>query len=82
MELSDDYVVPFLMKGTTCYFQPRSPSLSELETCRTFLVSDPDTWDPTSELFRISAVGRGPMSVSVSNLSASKHHSSYPTKWV
>ena len=71
MELSDDYVVPFLMKGTTCYFESRSPDLSEIETCRTFLVSDPDTWDPTSELFRISAVGRGPMSVSVSNLSAS-----------
>ena len=71
MELSDDYVVPFFMKGTTCYFQSRSPSLSELETCRTFLVSDPATWDPTSELFHISAVGRGPMSVSVSSVSVS-----------
>jgi len=68
MELSDDHVIPFSMKGTTCYFQSRSPSLSELETCRTFLVSDPDTWDPTSELFHISAVGRGPMCVSASNL--------------
>ena len=67
MELSDDYVVPFSMKGTTCYFQSRSPSLSEIETCRTFQVSDPDNWDPTSEMFRVSAVGRGQMSVSVSN---------------
>ena len=65
MELSDDYVVPFKMKGSTCYFQSRSPSTSELETCRTFLVSDPDTWDPTSEIFCISAVGRGPRNVSV-----------------
>ena len=32
MELSDDYVVPFKMKGSTCYFQSRSPSTSELET--------------------------------------------------
>jgi hypothetical protein len=44
-----------------------SPSLSEIETCRTFQVSDPDNWDPTSEMFRVSAVGRGQMSVSVSN---------------
>ena len=68
MELSDDYVVPFQMKSTTCYFQSRSPSLWEIETCRTFQVSDPDTWDPTTEIFRVSAVGRGPMCVSVSEL--------------
>ena len=36
MELSDDYVVPFTMRGTTCIFQSRSPSTSELETCKTF----------------------------------------------
>ena len=39
MELSDDYVVPFQMKGNTCYFQSRSPSLSEIETCRTFMLN-------------------------------------------
>ncbi len=38
MELSDDYVVPFTMRGTTCAFQSRSPSTLELETCRTFQV--------------------------------------------
>ena len=64
MELSDDYVVPFQMKGTTCYFQSRSSSMSELETCRTFQVSDPDTWDPTAEIFQISAVERGQVCVS------------------
>ena len=64
MELTDDYVVPFQMKGTTCYFQSRSPSLSEIETCRTFQVSDPDIWDPTAEIFQISAVERGPVCMS------------------
>ena len=59
MELSDDYVVPFAMRGTTCIFQSRSPSTSELETCKTFQVSDPDTWDPTADIFQISAIERG-----------------------
>ena len=36
MELSDDYVVPFTMRGTTCNFLSRSPTLSELETCKRF----------------------------------------------
>ena len=66
MELSGDYVVPFQMKGSTCYFQSRSPSLSEIETCRTFRVSNTDSWDPTTEIFRVSAVGRGPMCAPVS----------------
>ena len=59
MELSDDYVVPFTMRGTTCNFLSRSPTLSELETCRTFQVSDTYEWDPTADIFRISTVERG-----------------------
>jgi len=59
MELSDDYVVPFQMRGTTCNFQSRSPSMSEIETCKTFQVSDPDAWDPTADIFQISAIERG-----------------------
>ena len=68
MELGDDYVVPFKMRGTTCFFQSRSPSNFEIETCKTFQVSDPETWDPTADIFSISAIGRGPVCVSVSEL--------------
>ena len=66
IELGDDYVVPFKMRGTTSFFQSRSPSNFEIETCKTFRVSDPDTWDPTADIFRISAIARGPVCVSVS----------------
>ncbi len=66
MELSDDYVVPFTMGGTTCTFQSRSPSLSELDTCRTFQVSDSDIWDPTADIFQISAIERGRVCMSES----------------
>ena len=41
MEFPDDYFVPFTMRGTTGSFQSRSPELSELDTCKTFQVSDP-----------------------------------------
>jgi len=64
IELSDDYVVPFCMRGTTCFFQSRSPSLSEIETCRTFQLSDTDIWNPATDMFRISAVVRGQVCMS------------------
>jgi len=72
MELSDDYVVPFTMRGTTCNFLSRSPTLSELETCRTFQVSDTNKWDPTADIFRISTVERG--QVCMSDLSEMSSH--------
>ncbi len=68
MEFSDDYVVPFTIRGTTCIFQSRSPSTLELEMCKTFQVSDPETWDPTADIFKISAIGRGQLCASVSEL--------------
>jgi len=40
MELPDNYFLPFKMRGTTCYFQSRSPDVEELESCRTFQASD------------------------------------------
>jgi len=58
MELDDRYFLPFKMRGTTCYFQSRSPDDDELESCRTFQVSDANHWDPTDKMF-ISVVGRG-----------------------
>ena len=62
MELPDDYFVPFAMRGTTCYFESRSPDTSELETCQKFLVSDANTWNPTEDMFNISTVERGQVS--------------------
>ena len=59
LELSDDYVVPFTMRGTTCYFLSRSPSMSEIETCRTFQLTDTDTWNPADDMFQISSAVRG-----------------------
>ena len=56
MELPDNYFLPFRMRGTTCYFESRSPDVEELESCRTFQVSDANHWDPTDEIF-ISTVG-------------------------
>ena len=58
MELPDNYFLPFRMRGTTCYFQSRSPEVHELETCRTFQVSDANFWNPADEMF-ISTVERG-----------------------
>jgi len=57
MELPDNDFLPFKMRGTTCCFKSRSPEDDELESCRTFLVSDINHWDPTDEIF-ISSVGR------------------------
>jgi len=36
----------------------RSPDVEELESCRTFQVSDANYWDPTDEI-SISTIGRG-----------------------
>ena len=56
--LEDEYFVPMQMSGSTCTFNSRCPSNEELESCRTFIVSDPDSWDPTEDMF-ISSVERG-----------------------
>jgi len=58
MELPDTCFLPFRMRGTTYYFQSRSPDVEELESCRTFQVSDENHWNPTNEIF-IGTVGRG-----------------------
>jgi len=50
------------MRGTTCHFVSRSSDDNELTSCRTFVVSDANDWDPTDEIF-ISSVGRGQNSV-------------------
>ncbi len=59
MELLGDYFVPFTMRGTTSNFQSCSPELSELDTCKTFQVSDAHTWNPTEDMFHILTVERG-----------------------
>jgi len=38
----------------------------EIETCKTFQVSDPDIWDPTADIFQISAIERGRVCMSES----------------
>jgi len=58
MDFPENCFLPFKMRGTTCYFQSRSPDAEELESCRTFQVSDANHWDPTDEI-SISAIGRG-----------------------
>ena len=40
MELPENYFLPFRMRGTTCYFESRSPNIEELELCPTFQVYD------------------------------------------
>ena len=59
LELSDDYVVPVHMRGTTCHFLSRSPSISEIESCRTFKLTDTETWNPADDIFQISSAVRG-----------------------
>ena len=58
IELPDNYFLQFKMRGTTCYFKLRSPEDDELESCRTFLVSVVNYWNPTDEIL-ISSVGWG-----------------------
>ena len=69
MELPENYFLTLRMRGSTCYFESRSPDVDELESCRTFQVSDANHWNPTDEMF-ISAIGRGHIS-SHSSVSAS-----------
>ena len=58
MQLPDNHFLPFKMRGTTCYFESRSPAVDELELCQTFKVSDEHHWNPTDEIF-IATVGWG-----------------------
>ena len=44
MQLPDNYFLPFKMRGTTFYFESRSPTVEELESCQTFEVSDDNNW--------------------------------------
>jgi len=64
IELQANYFLSCRMRGTTYYFQSRSPDVEELESCRTFQVSDEIHWNPTDEIF-ISTVERGHDSVPV-----------------
>ena len=48
MHLPDNYFLSFRMRGTTCYFDSRSPII---ESCQTFKVSDEHDWDPTADMF-------------------------------
>ena len=58
MEIPENQFLPFKMRGTTCYFMSRSPTIGELQSCPTFMVSDEHNWDPTAEMF-VPAVERG-----------------------
>ena len=67
MEFSENYFLPFRMRGTTCYFESRSPDIEELESCWTFQVSDANHWNPTDEIY-ILAVRRRHNSVCASDV--------------
>jgi len=49
MQLHDSYFLPFKMRGTTRYFDLRSPTIEKLESCQTFKASDEHDWDPTAD---------------------------------
>ena len=65
----DDMFIPFEMRGTTCGFTTRCPSDEELSSCRTFTLSNEQTWDPTDVDFvrTISSADRGKKPVSSSD---------------
>ena len=42
------------MDGTTCGFLSRCPTVEELHSCRTFIVSDENHWDPSDVKFILS----------------------------
>ena len=68
MDLPENYFLLFRMRGTTYYFESRSSDIEELESSRTFQVSDVNNWNPTDEMI-ISAVGRGHNSVCATDVS-------------
>ena len=44
--MDDEYFIPMSMDGTTCGFVSRCPTVEELESSRTFILSDEQHWDP------------------------------------
>ena len=85
MELPDKYFLPFKMRRTTYYFESRSPDVEQIESYRTFQVSDAHHWDSMEEIFisTISSIEQGHnpgyasdmCSVCVSHVSVSELHS-------
>ena len=58
IELEDGYFIPMKMNGSTCGFKSRCPTISELETCRCFLLSNEDEWNPSQVKF-IASIKKG-----------------------
>ena len=44
------------MDGSTCGFTSRYPTDDEVRNCRTFTLSDTLQWDPTQDIFNVSAL--------------------------
>ena len=51
IEINEDYFIPLNMVGTTCAFSTRCPTITELESCKTFYLSDEQHWDPHNVTF-------------------------------
>ena len=68
IELNDEYRIPMTMNGTICGFISRCPSNHELESCRTFILSDDQTWDPNEVKFVSSVKAQGPENPSVMSI--------------
>jgi uncharacterized protein YbaR (Trm112 family) len=47
----DDFNIPLSLNGVISYFQTRTPTHQELETCKWIILRDPNTWEPHSENF-------------------------------
>ena len=58
------------MRGTTCSFTTRCPSDEELNSCRTFMLCDEQTWDLTDVDFvrKIASAIGGNKTVSSSDI--------------
>ena len=48
ISMEEDRQIPFLMDGTTVYFETRVPTAWELENCKTIQVTDDTVWNPAN----------------------------------
>jgi hypothetical protein len=47
----DDFNIPLSLNGIISYFQTRTPTRQELDTCKWITLTNPNTWEPHSENF-------------------------------
>jgi hypothetical protein len=57
IQVDEETFIPFKMEGTTVYFESHVPSQWEIENSKIFVMTDDDTWDPST--VRIAKLGSG-----------------------